>query len=153
MAVDEQQAEMSTKLKIYEVVGTHYRNDFTLFWQRTNFFLLINAGLFWFVLSAASNTDVKVTMMKVVASLTGLLISVVWFGVSRSSIVWIQVWREQFVRIDQDINPYKSFENGDNAARKDEQFHQYFRPEELSTIMPIGFAIAWLWMLVHRLIS
>jgi hypothetical protein len=39
------------RVAIFAIVNEHYRNDFHLFWQRTRFFLLLQAGMLGFYFS------------------------------------------------------------------------------------------------------
>jgi len=131
-------------------VSDHYRNDFQLFWHRTNFFLLIYAGLFGFFVSKAFNVS-SIQSFQVIVCIAGSALSLIWFLVSLSSINWIDVWRNEVVRIDRDINPYRSFSSGEEIEPDKWKFHLKMRPEVVSAGMPVIFFLAWVYMLLFPL--
>ena len=98
-----------------------------------------------------SSPDTKgAVMIKILASIAGVMVSVIWFFVSKSSIDWIDTWRKKFVEINNDINPYKTFVDGENVSSGIQKWYQLFRPEIISTFMPVGFALGWMWLAVDK---
>jgi hypothetical protein len=136
------------KVAIFAIVNEHYRNDFDLFWQRTQFFLLLQAGMLGFyfsrLISPAAPRWARLTLVG-----AGLLLCLVWWLVAQSSIHWISIWRREVVRIDDEINPYRSFTRGEAMDAPVQTRYMRLRPEVISSMMPLGFGIVWIvvaWM-------
>lgn len=141
---------VDAKLTIFGILNEHYRNDFHLFWQRTQFFLLLEAGMLGFYLSKLIAPDAP-RWARLTIVCTGILLCAVWWFVARSSIHWIEVWRREVVRIDSDVNPYCSFTHGEGVSAPGSSLYQRFRPEVVSSIMPLGFGLVWLMLAWMRL--
>ena len=139
--------QLKAKLDVFKMVNDHYRNDFQLFWQRTNFFLLVEAGLLGFFVSKAQTVELR-QFFTFVVCLSGVALSVIWFLVAVSSIRWIDTWRREVVRIDSDINPYRSFSAGENVTPDKWEFHLRFRPEVVSAWLPLLFFVVWMFLTV-----
>jgi hypothetical protein len=146
---------LSAKLDAFKIVNDHYRNDFQLFWRRTNFYLISDSGLLGFFVSKVLDNPLQSRSFSLAACISGATLSFIWFLVSLSSIYWIDIWRKQVVLIDNDVNPYNSFSVGENIEQKQWQFQfiKYFRPEIISTCVPLLFLVIWMFLayfLFHR---
>jgi hypothetical protein len=145
--------DLTAKLDAFKIVNDHYRNDFQLFWQRTNFFLLADSGLLGFFVSKVLDHPVSSQSFSVLACVSGALLSIIWLLVSLSSIYWIDTWRRQVIIIDADVNPYRSFSVGEELDTQQQWFRQNLRPEVVSAWLPVLFFVVWIFLayfLFHR---
>ena len=143
-----------SKLEAFRIVTEHYRNDFQLFWQRTNFFLIVDAGLLGFFFTKPFNSSCQCASQSAylpAVCLAGAALSLIWFLVAISSLRWINVWRQEVVRIDEKVNPFRSFSNGEQVKRSVWRFHLYLRPEVVSAGTPVLFITVWLFVYFFRL--
>ena len=101
--------------QIYEVVTDHYKQDLRIFWTRANFFLLIQAGLIGFFTSNPQ-PDPNDLFLRITMCTIGLIIAIVWFLVTKSSVYWIEKWRERVVEIDSKINPFQSYSKAEELS-------------------------------------
>jgi len=137
------------KIEIFKILYEHYKNDFTLYWTRSNFFLLTQIGLLGYFSSdyiSANDGEIKYRLL---ITIIGFVLSLIWFLVVLSSTKWIKVWRNKVLEIDKGINPYLSFNKGEvseNTRKK--PFCEKFRPEFLSNIMAIAFVVLWLTLFI-----
>ena len=138
------------KVAVFEILNEHYRNDFHLFWQRTQFFLLIQAGMLGFYFSRLLTPEAP-TWARLTIAAAGLLLCIVWWLVARSSIYWIEVWRREVVSLDSEINPHQSFTRGEALASEKQKLYERFRPEVVSSVMPVAFGVSWMIVVWMRL--
>jgi hypothetical protein len=132
------------KIELLKIIHDHYKNDFTLYWTRSNFFLLLQVGLLSYFSSNYITEQDGVVFFRILISLVGLFLSIIWFLVLLTSTKWIDTWRNKVVEIDNDINPYKSFSNGENIVQSSKnKLFQTFRPEIISNIMSLLFVCLW----------
>ena len=70
-------------LEVYRVITNHFRQDVREFWVRSNFYLLVQAGLlsvFATGIISSTNYDKAIAMS---LGILGLIIAISWFLVSR----------------------------------------------------------------------
>lgn len=140
--------ETEVKVAVFSVLNEHYRNDFHLFWQRTQFFLLLQAGMLSFYFSRLLTPEAPTWARLIIAS-AGLTLCVIWWLVARSSLYWISIWRREVVVLDAEVNPLRSFTRGEAIDSERQRLFERLRPEVISSAMPLAFALAWLivaWM-------
>ena len=120
----------------FEVLNEHYRNDFRLFWMRTNFFLLIEVGLLGFYHSERGSRSLLVIV-------SGISVAVVWFVVSYSSFKWIHTWRKQVVKAEALLGLGSAFGAGERVRGENQPWWCRVRPEAPSLWIPGGLILLW----------
>jgi len=138
------------KVAVFSVLNEHYRNDFHLFWQRTQFFLVVEASILGFYFSRLLTPDAQ-TWARLIIVGAGLSLCIVWWLVARSSIYWIGVWRREVVALDTDINPAQNFTRGEALGSKERRIYERLRPEVVASVMPVAFGLAWVIVACMRL--
>jgi hypothetical protein len=137
---------------VYELLFKHYENDMALYWTRANFFLLIETGLVAFVAQAQARTaELQWRQGILVASLLGLLISLIWLAVLATTLMWMENWRNELIRIDAILNPFQSVARSFEKARWNTRRRRlvwYARPSRVALAMPVCFMLAWAYMAV-----
>jgi hypothetical protein len=137
----------SDEIEYFKIVYSHYQNDFQLFWQRTNFFLLVDAGLLGFFVTKEISVTQQCFLL--IVCIAGGVLSIIWLLVSMSSISWINTWRLEVVRLDEEIKSSNdklgSFSNGEEIKSGwwPFKFRLLLRPELISASLPALFIFAW----------
>jgi hypothetical protein len=132
--------EQERKLAAFEIVAQQYRHDLNIYWIRANFFLFVQSGLLAFLTASPASTNERLSIKLMVCGV-GLSIAVVWYGVSKSSLYWIGVWRKRVFEIDEDINPYRSFSAESLDSARPPLFVR-LRPTVITGYLPIVFIVA-----------
>lgn len=148
------QQDNQNKIEIFKIIYDHYQNDFTLYWTRSNFFLFIQVGLLGYFSSNYISEKPDENEYRLLVSLSGLTLSIIWLLVILSSTKWINVWRKKVLEIDKEINPYQSFNKGENSTiNKKKPFHEKFRPEYLSNLLSTLFITLWVFLIIKSIIT
>ena len=86
-------ADTELALKRYDVVLKYFTYENTIYWTRSQFFLVANAGLFGFVASKLMTSDAIAHPIVIAAvCVAGLIISFLWYRVLRSAEYWTLRW-------------------------------------------------------------
>ena len=93
-------------LEVYKAIKETLLQDLREYWTRSNFYLLINAGLlsvFSTTVSSALKNQQTINPLlgsiDIALCVMGLSLVSIWFGVARSSLYWIREWRIQMIAI------------------------------------------------------
>jgi hypothetical protein len=135
-------------LEIYKMVDEHFRQDIREYFQRSNFYLVVEAALLSVFISRSSVQGKGASMMLPLAIL-GLLLSGVWFLVMRGSLKWIQAWRARRAAISKKLDRYQYHSEVEELVR----FHPWESPTTISTYVPILFGIGWVALLVSLYVN
>lgn len=127
-------------LEVYRAVTEHFRQDVREFWARSNFYLLVQAGLLsvFVAVSPASSFYGKITALTL--SILGLVIATVWFIVLKGAVLWIRRWRDQTIKIDNVIDRHRVYEKVESFAYSS----PIMSPSNVTQYLPIFFGIAWI---------
>ncbi len=145
MSTTANEHEERINAQIYEVITDHYKQDLRIFWTRANFFLLIQAGLIGFFTSKPQS-DPNDLFLRITMCTTGLIIAIVWFLVTKSSVYWIEKWRERVVEIDSKINSFQSYSKAEALSSEKLPIFVRLRPTVVTEYLPIVFVLAWLFL-------
>ena len=131
-------------IDLFKIVNDHYRNDINSVWQRSHYFLYADIGLLGFVFSSAliKNSAVAIVMI----AIGGLAVSIAWAFISLTTIRWIHTWRKGVVEIEKSLFQIGPFNHGE--ALSGDQYHEQWRPEYFSFILPFVFIIIWVWLML-----
>jgi hypothetical protein len=124
--------------EVFKLVHMHYLHDLSLFWQRSNFYLLVEGAL---VTGFASSTEAE---LRVALAGIGLLISLFWFMVARGSVIWLNRWREELITLDALVDRLQVY------ARIEPQVlaRPWESPSWITRWLPIPFGVSWVVLLV-----
>lgn len=121
-------------LKVFEIVHAHFEQDLREFWQRSNFYLVVDGLLLSALVSA------HVHGLQILLSCAGLIISLFWLLVARGSIAWIQAWRTEVCRLDQVVNRFHSWSTIESRV----QSNKWASPSWLTQWLPAVFLVGWI---------
>ena len=125
-------------IEIFKVVTDHLKQDTAQYWIRANFFLLAHAGLLSAFAVSFPSLKGGIAVLRVIPIL-GAFTAVFWLLVLRSSIKWIQLWREQVIRLDEELDPFRCYSQVESHASRE----PFSSPSYLTQFLPIIFLLAW----------
>ncbi|MDL1979196.1 MAG: hypothetical protein LWX52_14080 [Deltaproteobacteria bacterium] len=133
----------TSDIEVYKEIGEHFRQDIREFWTRSNFYLLVHAGLLS-VFTAISNRSSEYNIaIGIALGVFGLSLAIVWFIVARGSIIWIRKWRANMIEIDEIIDRHHYYKVENFAAQS-----PLMSPSNVTQYLPLVFGISWLVMIV-----
>ena len=129
---------MNRDIEIFKIVTDHLKQDTAQFWIRANFFLVAHAGLLSAFSISYPGLKYGMSVLRVIPIL-GALIAVFWLIVLRSSIRWIQLWREQVIRLDKELDPFGCYSEVESHATRE----PFSSPSYLTQFLPVIFLLGW----------
>ncbi len=121
--------------QVLQLVHEHFEQDLREFWQRSNFYLVVDGLL----ISAFASAHVHA--LQIILACAGLTISLFWLLVARGSIRWLALWRAEVRRIDQVVNRFRSF---DTVEGHHLQYKPWISPSWLTQWLPAVFLAGWI---------
>ncbi len=112
---DPARAVQATKMEgkdLYRIALDTRNLEITMFWQRCNYFLVLNSAL------ALGFFNLKVSAYAVLLAGTGLITSILWFAVSLGSKFWQARWEYRLSEIEKHVAPGIEFFATDRATVK-----------------------------------
>ena len=95
---------------LYRVALDTRNLEITLFWQRCNYFLVLNSAL------ALGFFNLKAPEYSVLLAVVGLVTSGLWFAVSLGSKFWQSRWEYRLSQIEKQVAPGLNFFSADLAT-------------------------------------
>lgn len=133
------------RLEIFKVVVDHLKQDVREFWPRSNFYLLVQAGLLSVFATLASGDYLPEKSL--VISIVGLIVAVFWSLAARGAVLWIRKWRAAVMEIDEEVNPYKTYSKTESFAYS----NPLMSPSNVTQFLPWVFVLAWCTILIYVL--
>lgn len=134
-----QRRNLKYEIEIFKVVTDHLKQDTAQFWIRANFYLVALTGLLSAFVLSYSALRQQVGIFRVIPIL-GVFASIFWFVVMRNSIAWIRMWREQVVRLDEELDRFRCYAAVESQAKR----KPFSSPSYLTQFLPLMFMLAWL---------
>ncbi|WP_157573332.1 hypothetical protein [Novosphingobium sp. AAP83] len=107
--------DFDQKIQILTVIHNHYMMDIEQIWKRSTIFLFLSSALLAIIFSKDSISD---PLYRIIFSMFGLLTSLTWICVSKTSYNWIKIWRSKFIEVESFVNPFLSFCIGEMKRSK-----------------------------------
>jgi hypothetical protein len=102
--VDEKKEKFSIGLKdLYKTLLDTRNLEINLFWQRSNYFLVLNTGI------AFGFFNLKKATSRLTFAIMGLLASVLWFGVCLGGKYWQARWEQRLLDFEKEHLPGLDF--------------------------------------------
>ncbi len=132
-------------IETYKIVADHFNQDLREFWNRANFYLITNTGLFSaFILIYPTLLDGYSFLVSLVP-IIGLSIALLWFLVLKGSLHWIDKWRQEMIKLSNEIDRFHCFASIESELTK----KKIKSPSYLTQVMPLIFFVAWILILVY----
>jgi hypothetical protein len=146
---DKEKLQKECDIESYKIVTEHFRQDIREFWNRANFFLLAQTAL----LSAFMVGFSTLLPDQIVVILTflffGFAMAIFWFFVLRGAVFWIEKWREQVIKLSKEIDRFQCYFEVENLVKKT----GLKSPSNLTQYFPLGFAVAWLVIIIWLILK
>jgi hypothetical protein len=133
----------------FKMIAEHFNQDLREFWNRANFYLVTNAGLFSAFLIVYPALIKDHLLVVTLVPFLGIAIAALWFLVLRGSVYWIEQWREQIIKLSKELDRFQCYYNVESSL-KDRRLSS---PSILTKILPIVFVIAWIAILAIVLLE
>jgi hypothetical protein len=144
----QEERNLELDMEIFKVVTDHLKQDTAQFWIRADFYLVALTGLLSAFALSYNGLRQQVGILRVIPIL-GVLASILWFVVMRNSIKWIQMWREQVVKLDEELDRFRCYaEVESQAIRK-----PFSSPSYLTQFLPLTFILAWVAVSIFTFLS
>jgi hypothetical protein len=89
----------------FEMAWNHLNSEIQIIWTRFSAFLIIEAALIAFAAPGDDDLTTGLTwVLKVGVCLFGVIVSVIWWGVTHASLQWLEHWRYVAYRREQDLD-------------------------------------------------
>jgi hypothetical protein len=134
---------------MFKIATEHFRQDLREFWNRANFYLLINTGLFSAFLIVYPSLVSSYPIIVVIVPALGIAISVVWFLVLRGAYYWISQWREEVIRLSEVVDRFQCYAKIEKSLKK----RLFWSPSYLTKFLPLIFLLAWIAILAIFLLE
>jgi hypothetical protein len=92
-----------SKEELYRIVLETRNFEISMFWQRSNYFLVLNTAV------AAGFFSLKGPAYTIALSLFGLVVSLLWFCVNLGGKFWQSRWEHRLRLVEQDLSPEIQF--------------------------------------------
>jgi hypothetical protein len=127
----------------FKMVAEHFNQNLKEFWNRANFYLVTNAGLFSaFLIVYPALVKDHLWIALEVPSL-GIAIAVLWFFVLRGALHWIEQWRKQVIKLSKELDRFQCYYSVESSIKE----RKSLSPSYLTKFLPIAFIIAWVMIL------
>jgi hypothetical protein len=131
-------------LKEYESLVTQFVHWDSLFWSKSQFFLLIQSAFIAIFLQAfkenvtpsQTNFPPRLLCLFLLIALFNIYLCCVWFITNRRNREYLQQRAERAIQIESDLKVLRTFTDGRNLPKG-------HRSSNLETHLPTAFIIAW----------
>jgi len=127
-------------VEVFKMIASHFRQDLREFWNRANFYLLINAGLFSAFLIVYPALVKDHAMIVTVVPILGITIATFWYFVLRGAVYWIERWREEVIRLSKELDRFQCYARVESTVKQ----RRSLSPSYLTKFLPLVFVITWL---------
>jgi hypothetical protein len=150
MAKDEEKwSQPRCDMENFKMVVEHFNQDLREFWNRANFYLLTNAGLFsaFLIVYPSLLTDHPLIVM--VVPVLGATIAILWYLVLHGAQYWIEQWRQEVIKLSKELDRFQCYALIESSLKSKKSKS----PSYLTQLLPIVFAVAWIVILVIVLVE
>ena len=142
-------SQASCDMENFKMVVEHFNQDLREFWNRANFYLLTNAGLFsaFLVIYPSLLTDHPLIVM--VVPVLGIAIATLWYLVLRGAFYWIEQWRQEVIKLSKELDRFQCYAIIESSIKG----RKLKSPSYLTQLLPVVFMAAWIAILVILLVE
>lgn len=149
--------------KLFKIALNTRNLEISLFWQRSNYFLVLNSGL------AVGFFSLKNQAYALVLASLGTLTALLWFLVNLGSKYWQSRWEHELTLRERKLYPNDPLfaatrEQTDSYVRESLRYHEHrglqhlldgcvmWKPSVsfMMTVLSLGFLLVWVGLLVER---
>lgn len=141
MATQDNKKSQATDCDIenFKMVTEHFRQDLREYWNRANFYLVTNAGLFSAFLIIYPTLAATHSSMVLLVPILGISIATLWFLVLRGALFWIEQWRQQVIKLSKELDRFQCYYQVESMLKE----RRYLSPSNLTKFVSVVFILAW----------
>lgn len=136
-------------IEILKLIHDHFLQDVREFWSRSNFYLVVHAGLVSVFVSLPVLSSQYLLIVKIALGVFGFLLAIFWLLAMRGAIFWIRLWRKKLIELDELIDPYKAIAKTESQGISS----PLLSPSFITAWLPLLFVIGWLVLIINSLIN
>jgi hypothetical protein len=143
------QHSLPADLEVYRVVTDHFKQDLREFWSRSNFYLVVQAGLvsaFGAIVPKASESQ---RALALTIAGVGLAVAVFWLVVARGAVTWIRLWRAEVVRLDALVDRHRVYERIERLVDS----NPLMSPSRVTQYLPVIFCVGWVALITTTIVT
>jgi len=133
---------MADDIEILKILQAHYLQDLREFWVRNNMYLVINGALISVYASTANKGSYSLPI-----AVFGLIITAFWLAVARASYQWLHAWRQELVKIDDEVDRFQIYRNVEISRPRGIR-----SPAWVTQWLPAILALTWIVILLTALL-
>jgi hypothetical protein len=141
------QHALPADLAVYAAVTDHFKQDVREFWVRSNFYLLVQAGLISVFAAVIPKASEFQRAIGLAMGAVGLAVALVWFVVARGAVKWIRRWREKTIEIDTVVDRHRIYAQVESLA----QANPLMSPSNVTQYLPLVFCVAWIVLIAETI--
>lgn len=126
-------------LEVFKLVQEHFRQDLRLYWERGNFYLLIEGVLASVFATLVAKGSAPVSLVVVSFGAFGLVLSVIWWLVMVGSLHWIRQWRKEVIRLDGIVDRHQIWVRVETSVNS----RPWASPSAVTRLLPLLFTLGW----------
>jgi hypothetical protein len=134
-------------LEIIRMVDQHFRDEASLFWQRSNFFLLAEAILFSTVVSTIQGESGLDRSLVIIVSAFGLVLTAFWYMAGSTGRKWLGHWRDQRIELSETFDRYQRDAKVERIAKE-----PWTTATQITQYLPLLFVLGWMGLVIQYLI-
>lgn len=125
-------------IRVFEAIQRHYLQDIQQFWQRSNFFLLIQGALISVYLTSAQDEAVRAegvlrNPVLWILPFAGMFLALAWWKAAQLSWSWLGYWSACLKESNRAIDRYQRY-----LIERPQK-----GPEEITKLLPLALLAAW----------
>jgi hypothetical protein len=128
---------ITADIEILKIADQHLLHDLKQFWQRGNFFVLVQGGILSVFTGVAKDTGHRSTLSIALAAF-GFTLALFWGQIAFSTADRVTVWREEVMRLDAAIDRHGVF------AQTEQRSSIWRNPTKIAVVLPVIVAIGWI---------
>ena len=136
---------LKADVEVFKVVAEHFRNDFRMLWEHSSFFLIVQGG-FQSVFVSVANRGAQRGVVTALGVL-GFLLALMWWWVVTGRMHLVDLWRDQIVRLDEEVDRLGIFSEVERQVRGKRRFDSTWI---IARFLPPAFAVSWVVLLLIR---
>jgi hypothetical protein len=94
-------ADVDVAIRRFDAVMRYYSYETTMYWARSHFFLVANAGLFALSVTAILSRQIERPYLLTFVCIFGVLLSILWYLVLRTGQYWTSRWENICLSLEQ----------------------------------------------------
>ena len=141
---EEKKLQQACDIENFKMVADHFNQDLREFWNRANFYLLTNTGLFSAFMVVYPTLLNGHLFLVFLVPVVGISIAALWFLAMNGSLYWIDKWRREMIQLSEKIDRFRCFARIEVELTEKKSKS----PSYLTQVMPLIFLIAWIVILV-----